>query len=193
MHHCAEALSLFKQSQCERKSSPGASWECFREAEGCMFAPSSGSVFGVLLATQSLSCTHKGLHPLPLHWCSGTAPVRDGELWDGGRLLLLPLRSTSSSSGVGTRTHLSPPACEEPLPSLHKSWECIWAGLSQALLSLDPFCLHPALPRAHPDVPLLRLRLGARDQPTPLHHRLCPGEVQTALRAETLLKNVKLL
>ena len=68
MHHCAEALSLFKQSQCERKSSPGAPWECFREADGGMFAPSSGSVFSVLLAMHSLSCTRGGLH-----W--GVAPL----------------------------------------------------------------------------------------------------------------------
>lgn len=149
MHHCAEALSLFKQSQCERKSSPGASWECFREAEGCMFAPSSGSVFGVLLAMHSLPCTHKGLHrgvaPLAFALVQRDSPGVGCELWDGGRLSLLPLCSTSSSSGVGTRSHLSPPACEEPLPSLHKSWECIWAGLSQASLSLDPFCPHPGL------------------------------------------------
>lgn len=68
MHHCAEAPSLFKQSQCERKSSPGASWERFREAEGGFFAPSFGSVFGVLLVMHSLSCTHE-------RWHQGVAPL----------------------------------------------------------------------------------------------------------------------
>lgn len=87
MHHCAEALSLFKQSQRERKSSLGDSWECFREAEGTLFAPSSSSVFSLLLAIHSVLGTQgialEGYYHSPLCWCSRTALAWDGELWDG--------------------------------------------------------------------------------------------------------------
>lgn len=192
MHHCAQALSLFKQSPCEGKSSPGALWECFREAEGAAFAPSSGHVFGVLLVMHPLSCAQQGwhrggLHPSAPRWCGGTAPVRDGELRGGERLLLLPLCSTSSGSGVRTRTRVPPPAREAPSPALRQRWACIGAGLSQASPSPDPFCPRPALPRA----PRGSAELGAwvsprgasaGDQPAPPHHGLHPGEAQVVLR-----------